>query len=129
MMTRTFEMPDSATKCRSCTPKIGWNLSAAPRDRLDVMTREVLLLRDIARERVNRRRPIQLIQEFRHVFELPTFGAYERQRRRLFGKFADVSEIRNLDSRIIIPTFRVGYCSGCSARSPKVETTTGGEDS
>jgi hypothetical protein len=103
--------------------------SGLPRDRLAVVTREVLSFRDIARQRVNWCRYIQLIQELRHASDPRTFYAYDPERRCLCEKYGFASKIGSTDWRVLISTFKDNYCSDCSARSPKVETTTGGGDS
>ncbi len=85
------------------------------------MTREALSLRDIARERVNWCRHIQLIQDLGHTLNPLTSYAYDPERRCLCEKYGLTSRIGSPDWRVLIPTFKDNYCSGCSARSPKVE--------
>jgi len=93
--------------------------SGLPRDRLAVVTREVLSFRDIARERVNWCRHIQLIQDLGHTRSPVTYYAYDPERNCYCEKFRLTSKIGSTDWRVLIETFKNNYCSGCSARSPK----------
>jgi hypothetical protein len=93
--------------------------SGLPRDRLAVVTREVLSFRDIALERVNWCRHIQLIQDLGHTRSPVTYYAYDPERNCYCEKFRLTSKIGSTDWRVLIETFKNTYCSGCSARSPK----------
>jgi Domain of unknown function (DUF4365) len=98
-----------------------------PRDRLAVMTREVLSFRDIARERVNWCRHIQLIQNLGHTLDPLTFYAADPVRYCYCERYQVASKIGDSDWKIVIEAFKGTYCSGCSARSPKVEPRTNEE--
>ncbi len=93
--------------------------SGLPRDRLAVVTRGVFSFRDIARERVNWCRHIQLIQNLDHTRGPITYYAHDPERRCFCEKYEFASKIGSTDWRVLIETFKNNYCSGCSARSPK----------
>ena len=97
--------------------------SDIPRDRLAVVTREVLSFRDIARERVGWCRHIQLIQDLGHARSQVTYYAYDPERRCYCEKYGFASKVGSTDWRVLIETFKSNYCSGCTARSPKGKTT------
>jgi hypothetical protein len=103
-------------------------LTGLPDDRLDVLTREVASFRDIARERVVWCRHIQLIQDSDHTRSPVTYYAYDPQRYCYCEKYRFASKIGSTDWRVLIQTFKSNYCSDCTERSPKGETTTGVED-
>jgi hypothetical protein len=92
------------------------------RDRLAVVTREVLSFRDIARERVHWCRHIQLIQNLGHTRSPITHYAYDPERNCYCEKYKLASKIGSTDWRVLIDTFKNTYCSGCAARSPKGDT-------
>jgi hypothetical protein len=96
--------------------------SDLPRDRLAVVTREVLSFRDIARERVGWCRYIQLIQDLGHTRSPVTYYAYDPERRCYCEKYGFASKVGSTDWRVLIESFKGNYCSGCSSRSPKGET-------
>jgi hypothetical protein len=93
-----------------------------PRGRLAVMIREVMSLRDIARERVGWCRHIQLLQRLGHTRSPVTYYAYDPERSCCCEKYGFVSKVGSTEWRVLIPTFKSTYCSGCSSRSPKGET-------
>ena len=101
--------------------------SDIPRDRLAVVTREVMSFRDIARERVGWCRHIQLIQDLGHTRSPVTYYAYDPERRCYCEEFGITSKIGNADWRVLIEIFKKNYCTGCHARSPKDESKFGGE--
>lgn len=88
------------------------------------MTREVLSFRDIARERVNWCRHIQLIQNLGHTLDPLTFYAADPVRYCYCERYQVASKIGDSDWKIVIEAFKGTYCSGCSARRPKVEPLT-----
>ena len=96
--------------------------SDIPRDRLAVVTREVMSFRDIARERVAWCRHIQLIQDLGHTRSPVTYYAYDPERRCYCEEFGITSKIGNADWPVLIETFKKNYCTGCPARSPKGES-------
>ncbi len=90
-----------------------------PRDRLPVVKREVLSLRDIARERLDWCRHIQLIQALGHTRSPDTYYARDPERHCYCDKLEFASKIGSTDWPLLIETFKSNYCSGCAARSPK----------
>jgi hypothetical protein len=96
--------------------------SGLPRDRLAVVTREVLSFRDIAQERVSWCRHIQLIQNLGHTGSPLTFYACDPERYCFCEKYGLASKIGDTDWKVLIQTFKDNYCSGCRERSPKGET-------
>ncbi len=93
-----------------------------PRSRLDIMTREVMSLRDIARERVGWCRHIQLMQRLGHTQSPATFYACDPERSCCCEKYRLTSKIGSTDWQVVITTFKRNYCLGCQARSPKCES-------
>lgn len=96
-----------------------------PRDRLAVMVREALSFRDIARERVGWCRHIQLIKDLGHTRSPVTYYAYDPLRYCYCEKYGVASKVGSTEWLVLISTFKSNYCSGCPAREPKGETTTG----
>ena len=94
-----------------------------PSDRLAVVAREVLSFRDIARERVNWCRYIQLIQDLGHASNPATFYARDPIRFCYCEHYKVASKTGDADWRTLIKAFKETYCSGCLARSPKRDST------
>jgi hypothetical protein len=93
--------------------------SGLPRDRLEVITREVNSFRDIARERVSWCRHIQLIQDLQHTASPQTYYASDPLRYCYCERFDLRSKVGHTDWHVLIEAFKKACCTGCSARSPK----------
>jgi hypothetical protein len=93
---------------------------AIPADRLPVVEREWLALRDVAREQVNWCQHLDVIQEKSHTNDRSTLYLLDPNRFCLCKKLGHQSLIGHPDCQTIIATFKVNYCEGCTDRSPKV---------
>jgi hypothetical protein len=96
---------------------------AIPLDRLPVVEREWLSLRDIAREQVNWCEQLEMTQDLRHTLSRSTLYVRDPARRCLCKKHGHESQIADPDWQTIIRAFKQVYCDGCPDRSPKEQPT------
>jgi hypothetical protein len=90
-----------------------------PRERLPVLRREIMSLRDIARERMTWCRHLQLIQNKQHSLSASTLYERDPERWCFCDKFGLTSRIGSTDWVVLIKTFKNTDCAGCSAQKPK----------
>lgn len=90
-----------------------------PPERLAAVERDVFASRDIARERLDWCRHIELIQDLRHLDHPSTAYASPLRYDGLCEELGYTSEIGIPDWRAVISDFKHSFCEGCTARSPK----------
>jgi tetratricopeptide (TPR) repeat protein len=90
-----------------------------PGERLPVIERDCLSLRDIARERLHWCRHIDLIQSLSHTEHPATHYKADPNRRCVCEKYKYESAIESTDWTALIAAFKRAYCEGCLDRSPK----------
>jgi Domain of unknown function (DUF4365) len=90
-----------------------------PLDRLPFLERESEACRQIARERVDFCRHLNLIQDLRHTLSPSTCYAIDPDRACVCEKHGHESRIRHPDATAVISGFKGAYCQGCPDRSPK----------
>jgi hypothetical protein len=92
---------------------------AIPVDRLPVVERKWLALRDIAREQVHWCQYLEMIQDLRHTQSRSTLYVTDPARHCLCKKHGHESRSADPDWQTIIRAFKQVYCDGCPDRSPK----------
>lgn len=93
-----------------------------PVDRIPVLEREFQSYSDIAQERLHWCRYIELHQDIRHTLDQSTYYRRDPERLCVCTKFNYESAIKSADWEALIAAFKQVYCSGCSARDPKIES-------
>jgi hypothetical protein len=94
-----------------------------PAERLPVLERDAESCRQIARERVDFCRHINLVQDLSHTVSPATCYATDPSRACTCEKLGYESNIRSTDTAILVLAFKRAYCNGCSERSPKGRPT------
>lgn len=89
-----------------------------PEERLPVMEREYSSYRDIAREKLNWCRHIELIQDKRHWLDPATFYRTDPTRFCLCRLHGYRSKFGHTDWEKVISAFKKSYCEGCMDRTP-----------
>lgn len=89
-----------------------------PDDRYPVMEREYFSIRDIAKEKLNWCRYIELWQDKRHFLSRNTLFEKDPNRLCVCNLHHYQSIIHNPDWKIIIPAFKKTYCEKCLDRNP-----------
>jgi hypothetical protein len=95
-----------------------------PPERLPVVEREWLALRDVAREQVNWCQYLEVIQALSHTQSRATLYLVDPERLCRCSKFGHVSRIGDPDWQTIIRAFKQVYCEGCPDRCPKEKPST-----
>jgi hypothetical protein len=90
-----------------------------PADRLPAVQRECLAMRDLARERMDWCRHIELLQDQRHSLSPATHFLRDPSRRCACEKLGHRSRIETPDWTPLVPAFKQCYCAGCPDREPK----------
>jgi hypothetical protein len=90
-----------------------------PIDRLPVLERDAESCRQIARERVDFCRHINLVQDLSHTQSPSTCYATDPSRACICEKLGRKSNIRSTDTSTVIKAFKGAYCHSCPERSPK----------
>lgn len=89
-----------------------------PAERLEVMEREYLSFRDIARERLDWCRHLNLLQDLRHTLRPSTHFRSDPQRICECQLLGLRSTFSHTDWQVVIRAFKRAYCEGCPERSP-----------
>jgi hypothetical protein len=90
-----------------------------PAERLPVLERDADACRQIARERVDFCRHINLVQDLSHTLSPSTCYATDPSRACVCEKLGHKSNVRSTDAPAVISAFKGAYCNGCPERSPK----------
>jgi len=92
-----------------------------PNSRLPVLERDMLSMRDIAHERIEWCRHIELIQSLSHTDNPDTFYLVDPDRYCICMKHKWQSLIGYPNWQVIINSFKQSYCAKCPDRDPKKE--------
>jgi hypothetical protein len=95
-----------------------------PVERLPFIEREILAMRDEARERVSWCRHIELIQDKTHTQSPQTLFLHDSKRFAHCTKLGYRSRTGNPDWKAVFRTFRREYCVSCRYRQPKFSLPT-----
>jgi hypothetical protein len=90
-----------------------------PKDRLPVVRRDWLAMRDIAREKMDWCRHIELHQDLRHTHSPATSYLTDPPRAVVCEKHGHRSRIESPDWHALLAAFKMCYCAGCPDRDPK----------
>ncbi len=90
-----------------------------PADRLAVVHRAGLAMRDFCRERLRWCRHLDMLENEGHAVSPVTLYATDPERRCLCTKLGHKSRISSHDWKTLIVAFKNCYCSGCNAKAPK----------
>ena len=93
--------------------------SGLPENRLPVMERMILSARDIAHERVEWCRHIELLEDLTHTQNRSTYYRTSPDRVCQCSKHKYQSLISNPDWRGVIVAFKQSFCANCPDRNPK----------
>jgi len=94
--------------------------SSLPADRFPVVERDCHSLRDVARERVNWCRFINVVQDLGHLRSPHTMFLSDPTRYCICEYYGHRSAIGSPDWKTVIRAFKDAYCVGCESRNPKV---------
>jgi hypothetical protein len=86
---------------------------------LPVIERDMISERDIARERLNWCRHIELIQDLEHTRHPSTHYRQDPDRHCRCAKHGYESLIGSTDWHLVIKSFKMALCLNCPDRSPK----------
>ena len=90
-----------------------------PPDRLPVVEREWLCMRDVARERMRWCRHFAIIQDLRHTSSPQTMYLRDPERLCICEKLGYRTNITFPEWQVMIAAFKHTYCEGCPDREPK----------
>jgi Domain of unknown function (DUF4365) len=92
-----------------------------PGNKLAAGTRLVMSFRDIARERLEWCKYMQLVPDSDQKVSPVMYIMHEHEQRCYCERFGYASKFGCTDWKILIKMFKENYCSGCSERTPKAE--------
>src|SRR5262249_14422908 len=97
-----------------------------PSDRLPVLEREYFSYRDIAKEKMDWCRHIELIQDKRHELHPATHFKTDPTRFCICGLYGYRSKFGDTDWTAVITAFKTSHCDGCEGKSPFSEPADNG---
>jgi len=90
-----------------------------PRERLRVAEQDVFAFREIARERLDWCRHINLIQDLTHTQSSSTMYSSDLRHDAECEKYSYRTNIGSSDPQVVIGAFKANFCEGCPSREPK----------
>ncbi len=94
-----------------------------PEERLPVVERDWLAMRDMAREKMRWCRHLEMIQDVSHTSSPQTMYWRDPTRWCICKKLNYKSNIDNPDASTVILAFKTAYCADCSVREPKASAS------
>ncbi len=116
-----FSLAEYSPKALSKAARDSHKALDLPINRLSVIEREFQSMQDIARERLQWCRYIELIQDLRHTDHPSTYYQTDPERFCICLMHKYQSVIGSTDWRSLVSAFKQAYCSVCPDRDPKVK--------